>query len=61
MSRAHPHGFPDDTPEPVAPSCSAIDELLQLIVVWLQVAAACCLLAAALAVLFPDFLLTLFR
>lgn len=61
MSRAHPHYFPEDTPEPVAPSCSAIDELLQLIVVWLQVAAGCCVLAAALAVFFPDFLLTLFR
>lgn len=29
MSRAHPHGFPDDTPEPVAQPCCAIDDLLQ--------------------------------
>lgn len=58
MSRAHPHGFPDDTPEPVAEPYGAIDELLQLIVVWLQVAAGCSVLAAAIAFFFPDFLLT---
>ena len=58
MSRAHPHGFPHDTPEPVAQPYCAIDELLQLIVVWLKVAAACCAVAAAIAFFFPDFLLT---
>jgi uncharacterized membrane protein (DUF106 family) len=28
MSRAHPHYFPDDTPEPVAQPYGAIDALL---------------------------------
>ena len=60
MSRARPHYFPDDTPEPVAQPYCAIDELLQLIVVWLKVAGACGLLAALLAYFFPSFF-TLFR
>jgi len=29
VSRAHPHYFPDDTPEPVAQPYGAIDALLQ--------------------------------
>lgn len=60
MSRAHPHYFPDDTPEPVAQPYSAIDELLGLVQVWLLFAAACLVLAAALAFFCPSFF-TLFR
>ncbi|MNK99932.1 hypothetical protein D3C87_1203490 [compost metagenome] len=60
MSRAHPHYFPHDTPEPVAQPYSAIDELLQLIVVWLKVSGACALLAAVAALFFPS-VFTLFR
>jgi hypothetical protein len=61
MSRAHPHGFPADTPEPTALPCSAIDELLMLIVAWIKVSAICAGGAGLLAFFFPDFLLTLFR
>lgn len=60
MSRARPHYFPHDTPEPVAQPYSAIDELLQLIQVWLAFAAVCAALAAAIAFFFPSFF-TLFR
>ena len=60
MSRAHPHGFPHDTPDPVAQTYSATDELLQLIGVWLRVSAVCLVVAALLAFFFPS-LFTLFR
>lgn len=60
MSRAHPHYFPDDTPEPVAQPYCAIDELMQLVHVWLIFAAACCVLAGLLAFFCPSFF-TLFR
>jgi hypothetical protein len=60
MSRAHPHYFPDDTPEPVAQPYCAIDELLQLIKAWLVVAACCFIAAALLAYFFPS-VFTLFR
>ena len=60
MSRAHPHYFPSDTPEPVAEPYSAIDELLQLVQAWLAVAAMCCGLIALLAFFCPSFF-TLFR
>lgn len=60
MSRARPHYFPDDTPEPVAQPYSAIDELLQLIGNWLLVAAGCAALAVVLAVFFPS-VFNLFR
>lgn len=61
MSRARPHYFPDDTPDPVAESWSAIDELLQLVLVWIRFAAVCAALAGYLAFFHPEFLLTLFR
>lgn len=54
MSRARPHYFPDDTPEPVAQPYCAIDELLDLIVIWLRVSAVCLVLAALLALFFPS-------
>ena len=61
MSRARPHYFPDDTPEPVAQPYGAIDELLQLVLIWIRVSAACAALVGYLAFFHPDFLLTLFR
>lgn len=60
MSRARPHHFPHDTPEPVAQPYSAIDELMQLVEVWLTFAAVCALLVVAVACFFPSFF-TLFR
>jgi hypothetical protein len=61
MSRAHPHGFPGDTPEPVAQPYSAIDELLQLVLLWIKVAAVGAALLGLLAFFYPDLLLILFR
>ncbi|MDP9992015.1 hypothetical protein J2W28_001043 [Variovorax boronicumulans] len=60
MSRARPHYFPDDTPEPVAQPYSAIDELLQLVSAWLKVAGGCFFATAVLAYFFPS-VFTLFR
>lgn len=48
MSRAHPHGFPDDTPEPVAQPYGAIDKLLTPV---LQLARAAIFILMAGAVL----------
>ena len=61
MSRARPHYFPDDTPEPVAQPYCAIDELLQLVLVWIRCAAVCAALAGYLAFFHPELLLTFFR
>jgi len=60
MSRARPHYFPDDTPDPVAESWDSIGELLQLIKAWLWVAGGCGLAAALLALFFPS-VFNLFR
>jgi len=60
MSRA-PRYFPDDTPEPVAQPYCAIDELLQLVLLWIKFAAAGASLAGFLAFFFPNFLLSFFR
>lgn len=60
MSRARPHYFPDDTPEPLAEPYSSIDALLQLILDWIKVSAACAAVAGFLAFFFPS-LFTLFR
>ena len=60
MSRARPHYFAVDTPDPAAASTSPIDELLQLIEVWLAFAAVCVVLAAAVALFFPS-VFNLFR
>jgi len=48
MSRAHPHGFPDDTPEPVAQPYVAIDALMRPV---LQLARAFVLIVMAGVVL----------
>jgi hypothetical protein len=61
MSRLHPHYFPADTPEPTALPCSAIDELMQLVQVWLVVSAVLVVGAGLLAFFFPDLLLSIFR
>lgn len=61
MSRAHPHGFPADTPEPVSQPYSAIDELLQLVLLWIKCAAVGAALIGFLAFFYPDLLLTIFR
>lgn len=60
MSRAHPHYFPKDTPDPVAESWDCIGELLQLIKAWLLVAGGCAIGAALLALFFPS-VFNLFR
>lgn len=60
MSRAHPHGFSDDTPDPAVESWDAIGELLQLIRTWLAVAGGCVIAAVLLALFFPS-VFTLFR
>jgi hypothetical protein len=61
MSRAHPHGFPDDTPEPNAQPYSAIDEFLLLVMDWIKFSAGCAGAAGVLAFFFPDLLLSIFR
>lgn len=61
MSRARPHGFPHDTPDPLAASTSPIDALLDLVVVWIKVASACAALAGLLAFFFPSLLINLLR
>lgn len=61
MSRAHPHYFPDDTPEPNAQPYSAIDELMLLVLSWIKFSAICAAMAGLLAFFFPNFLLSLFR
>ncbi|NDZ11524.1 hypothetical protein C7T35_01240 [Variovorax sp. WS11] len=34
MSRAHPHGFPDDTPEPLAQPYSAASAFIDRVLYW---------------------------
>lgn len=60
MSRVRPHHFSVGTPDPAAATASPIDDLLQLVRVWLIFAAACCALAGLLAFFCPSFF-TLFR
>ncbi|MDQ0082890.1 hypothetical protein J2W35_003249 [Variovorax boronicumulans] len=60
MSRARPHYFPDDTPEPVAQPYCAIDELLDLIAVWLRAFGIGVLALVFLALFFPS-VFNLFR
>lgn len=60
MSRAHPHGFPDDTPEPLAQPYAGACALIDLVLRWIRVAAFCAAVAGFLAFFFPS-LFTLFR
>lgn len=60
MSRSRPHYFASNTPDPAGATTSPIDELLQLIQVWLAFAAVCAVLAAAIAFFCPS-LFILFR
>ena len=52
MSRARPHYFPDDTPEPVAQPYVAIDGLLALVRRTFLTAAGCAAVAGALLFFF---------
>lgn len=61
MSRARPHYFPDDTPEPVAQPYSAIDEFLLLVLSWIKFSAVCAAAAGLTAFFFPNFLVSFFR
>jgi hypothetical protein len=40
MSHSHPHGFPDETPEPTAEPYTAAARLLDLTFIWAGVAVA---------------------
>ncbi|CAA2106109.1 hypothetical protein [Variovorax paradoxus] len=53
MSRAHPHYFPDEVPDPVAEPYGSIDALLRMAVLWIAVGAGCGVLAAVIALFFP--------